>query len=65
MKSKISVTTGAVAAARDVVVLVDSAREAECHVRAAERYREERRIAAAAEVDKPWWIDIGGEGEPC
>lgn len=36
------------------------AEDAERHARAVRKYREERRVA-----DEPWWIDIGGEGEPC
>ena len=62
MKNSIYITPDAIAAVQDVVAMVDDAREAERHVRAKVRYRAEREDAAP---DEPWWIDVGGEGEPC
>lgn len=62
MNHGISVTLEKVAMLRDVVARVADARDAERHDRAAARYREEREAAA---TDEPWWIDVGGEGEPC
>ncbi len=65
MKNHISAALDAIAAARDVVAMVDDAQEAEHHVRAVVKYREERKVAAATGAEKPWWIDVGGESEPC
>jgi hypothetical protein len=62
MSHSISVTSERVSALRDVVAVVDDAREAERHDQAVARYRAEREDAAP---DEPWWVDVGGEGEPC
>lgn len=61
MKHRISVTMDMAAAASGAA---DDAREVERHDRAVEKYREERRVAEGV-ADVPWWIDVGGEGEPC
>jgi hypothetical protein len=59
MKAKMHVTPDARSLAREVVTDVRDAEEAARHARAAARYREERRNSGS------WWIDLGGEGEPC
>ncbi len=64
MKNKISVTPDAVVALRNVIATVNDDCEATQHDRAARRYREERQDAAPM-ADEPWWVDVGGEGEPC
>lgn len=68
MKNSITVTSDVVAAFRDAVATVEdareAAREAERHDRAVRRYREEREAAAEA-AEAPWWVDVGGEGDPC
>lgn len=65
MKNYISVALDAIAAARDAAAMANDAEEAEYHTGAVMKYREERKVAAAAEAEKPWWIDVGGESEPC
>lgn len=57
MKNSILVTPDAVSAFRDVVSMVNDERDAKRHEQAALQYREER--------EAPWWIDVGGEGDPC
>lgn len=39
-------------------VFVDGEREA------LQQYREEKAYSANASVE-PWWVDVGGEGDPC
>ncbi len=31
---------------------------------AVQQYLEEREYTAEVD-DEPWWVDVGGEGEPC
>ena len=51
-----------VAKARDVVASVEDVKAEKDRRQQAAAYREERE---SAEPDDPWWIDMGGDGEPC
>ena len=65
MRHNIRATPDNVEMFRDVVASVEDRPERERHNHAVRRYREEREVAASAELDEAWWIDVGGEGEPC
>jgi hypothetical protein len=64
MKAKMIVTSGAVSLARNVASEIRDAEESARHSRAVERYREEREATKGLGIS-PWWIDVGGEGDPC
>jgi len=63
MRHDIRPTPEGLAQLRDVIATVEDKSETERHGRAVRKYREEREFAGAE--DPPWWVDLGGEGEPC
>lgn len=63
MQIHMQATPDCVVMARDVAATVQEGKETERHARAVLRYREEREFSAPIEGG-PWWIDLGGEGEP-